>query len=200
MNVVRVIIPDAGPINTLAAARLLSLLIAPAQIRLTLIQSVVDEILAQSAELSKFMAAHASRIDVIETSVCADNRARRARGEILGKGRGDLAIADFLLNYIDDVTKNAPALLITEDKRLLGRLSKQEAFTPNTHFITTAAYLRALENRGVIASFSDIWRSIVDANANDNPVLHRSPNPAEINIQSDPESALFEDEDSPHPS
>ena len=200
MKVVRVIVPDAGPINTLAAAHLLPLLIAPAQIRLTLIQSVVDEILVQSAELSKFMATHADRIDVIETSVCADNKARRARGEILGKGRGDLAIADFLLNYVDDVTKNAPALLITEDKGLLGRLSRQEAFTSNTHFITTAAYLRALEKRGIIASFPDVWSSIVDANVNGDIALHRSPNPAEVDIQSDPESALFEDEDSLHPS
>lgn len=200
MNVVRVIIPDAGPINTLAAAHLLPLLLAPPQIRLTLVQSVVGEILVQSAELSEFMAIHGDRIDVIETSVCADNKARRARGEILGKGRGDLAIADFLLNYVDEVTENAPALLITEDKRLLGRLSRQEAFTSNTHFITTAAYLRALENLGVIASFSDIWRSIVDANANSDPVLHRSPNPAEVDIQSDPESALFEDEDGLRPS
>lgn len=168
----RIIVPDAGPINTFASAHLLALLIASAQIRLTLIRSVVDEILVQSAELSEFMALHVERIDVIETSVCADNKARRARGERLGKGRGDLAIADFLLNYVDDVTQNAPALLITEDKGLLGRFSRQEAFTSNTHFITTAAYLCALEKRGVIASFPDVWRSIVDANASAEPSLH----------------------------
>lgn len=195
MRIVRVIVPDAGPINTLAAAHLLPLLLAPPQIRLMLIQSVVNEVLVQSAELSIFMATHSDRIDVIETSVCADNKARRARGETLGKGRGDLAIADFLLNYIDDVTKNAPALLITEDKKLLGRLSRQEAFTSKTHFITTAAYLRELERYRVIDSFPDVWASIVDANTKGEPALHRFPNSEEADIQSDPESAIFDDEE-----
>lgn len=199
MRIVRLIVPDAGLINTLAAAGLLPLLLAPPQIRLTLIQSVVDEIRVRSEELSTFMTTHADRIDVIETSVCADNKRRRACGEILGKGRGDLAIADFLLNCIDDVTKDAPALLITEDKRLMGRLARQEAFAATTHFITTAAYLRSLEKRGAIASFAEVWNLIVESNANENPLLHRSPNREEVEVPSVPESVLFEDEDSFHP-
>ena len=158
-RVVRLIVLDAGPINTLAAAHRLSLLLSPPQIRLTLLRSVVDEILVRSDDLAAFMATHSDRIDVIETSVCRDNAARRRRGEVLGKGRVDLAIADFLLNEIDRVTGEAPSLLITEDRKLLERLSS-EAFR-NVRFMTPVAYLRALERKGV-DSFPDVWRAIVE--------------------------------------
>jgi hypothetical protein len=175
---VRVVIPDAGPLNTLAAPGLLHLLLAPANVDLVLIKSVVDEIKVRSAELKAFIARHEARIVVVTTSVCAETEARRARGAPVGRGRGDLAIADFILNSIDETLGNEPALVIYEDRKL-GRLAGVEGISEKAHFITTAAYLRKLEEEGVISSFADTWRQIVSANSSGDSGIHREPSPHE---------------------
>ena len=112
------------------------------------------------------------------------------RGEPVGKGRGDLAIADFILNHIDEAVRNVPALVIFDDKKL-GRLRDIDAYSENTHFITTAAYLRKLEQEGIINSFDDIWRQVVLENHSDNPSLHRNPNPDEIDSPAQSGSSIF---------
>jgi len=141
---VKIVIPDAGPINTLAAAGMLHLLLKPKNVRLILIQTVYDEIISRAKELAAFMESNKKRIDIVTTSICKDNTGKRLRGEPIEKGRGDLAIADFLMHFVDDVVGNAPALLLYEDKKL-ARLRLNEEIGENVHFITTAAYLRKLE-------------------------------------------------------
>lgn len=187
---IKIIIPDAGPINTLAAAGLLDLLLAPPNTEIMVIKSVLNEIIICAPEFQQFIEKNGSRIQVICTSVCADDAKKIERGEAIGKGRGDLAIADFILNFIDDTVGNSPALVIFEDKKL-GRLRDLEQFSENTHFITTAAYLRKLELEGVIASFDEIWRQIVEKNSSPDPKKHREPNPMEIDAPARSGSSVF---------
>src|SRR4051812_4413702 len=110
-GVVKIVIPDAGPINTLAAAGLLDLLLAPPNTEVIVVKSVMAEILIRAPELGAFIEKNQSRVKIVATSVCTDDEGKRARGEPVGKGRGDLAIADFILNYIDESVGNAPALV-----------------------------------------------------------------------------------------
>lgn len=178
-KLIKIVIPDAGPINTLAAAGLLDLLLAPPNSELMVIKSVLNEILVRAPEFQDFLDRNPTRIKEIITTVCKDDADKLSRGEPIGRGRGDLAIADFILNFIDESIGNAPALVIFEDKKL-GRLRELEQFSENTHFITTAAYLRKLEIEGLISSFDEIWNQVVQKNRSPNPAVHREPNPMEI--------------------
>ena len=187
---IKIIIPDAGPINTLAAAGLLDLLLAPPNTEIIVIKSVLNEIIIRAPEFQQFIEKNGPRIKSICTSICTDDAKKIERGEPIGKGRGDLAIADFILNFIDDTVGNSPALVIFEDKKL-GRLRDLEQFSENTHFITTAAYLRKLELEGVIASFDEIWRKIVEKNSSLDPKKHRKPNPTEIDAPARTGSSVF---------
>lgn len=189
-DLIKIVIPDAGPINTLAAAGLLNLLLAPPNTEVLVIQNVLNEILTRAPEFQAFIENNRARIKIVATSVCVDDAKKRATGEPVGKGRGDLAIADFILNFIDDAIGNAPALVIFEDKRL-GRLRELEQFSENTHFITTAAYLRKLEVEGVIGSFDAVWACIVEKNSSSDPNLHRIPNPLEVDAPSRSGSTIF---------
>ena len=188
---VKIVIPDAGPINTLAAAGLLHLLLVSLNTEIFLIRSVLEEIVVRSPELKAFIDANADRIKIFDTSVCIDDKAKTERGETLGKGRGDLAIADFLLNYIDDLIGRSPGLLITEDRKLLRRLTSVKTFEKNTHFITTAAYLRKLAEEKIIRSFDEIWRLIVDKNASLDPAIDRKPSPEDVEVPTIRRSTIF---------
>lgn len=187
---VKIIIPDAGPINTLDVAGLLDLLLAPPNAEIMVIHSVLNEIIIRAPEFKQFIEKNESRIKIITTSVCQDDANKVKRGEAIGKGRGDLAIADFILNFMDDIIGNSPALVIFEDRKL-GRLRDLEQFSENTHFITTAAYLRKLEQEGVIASFDEIWQKIVNENSSPDPLKHREPNPVEIDAPARSGSSVF---------
>ena len=188
---IKIIIPDAGPINTLAHAGLLDLLMIPTQTRLVILESIKNEIISQSRELGMFIKKHEDRIDIIQTSICQEDEQKKLRGESLGKGRGDLAIADFLMHFIDDEIGNSPALVLFEDKQI-ARLHLIGDVAENAHFITTAAYLRKLEEEGYIDSFEETWKNIVDVNLIPNSKLSRSPNPQEREIESSMGSSIFE--------
>ena len=189
-KLVKIVIPDAGPINTLGAAGLLDLLLAPPNTEVMVIQNVLNEILTRAPELQAFFEKNRARIKMVATSVCIEDAKKRAIGEPVGKGRGDLAIADFILNFIDDAIGNAPALVIFEDKQL-GRLRELEQFSENTHFITTAAFLRKLEVEGVIGSFDEVWTCIVEKNSSSDPDIHRTPNSMEVDAPSRSGSTIF---------
>ena len=174
-RLVKIVIPDAGPINTLSAVNLLPLLLAPQNTQLVVIYSVLKEIILRAPELKAFMDANSERIQIVKTSVCVDDEAKARRGEPLGKDRGELAIASFILSEIDEAIGNSPALIIYEDRKF-GRLhSLNDRVSENSHFITTAAYLRKLEQEGIIESFDLVWKQISDANFSIDKQQNRSP-------------------------
>lgn len=189
-RLIKIVIPDAGPINTLAAAGMLALFLAPENTRIVLIQTVFNEIIFLAPELKEFLEANIDRIEIIKTSICLDDEAKVKRGEPIGKGRGDLAIADFLMNYIDDSLGNSPALVIYEDRKLI-RLHDVGDISENTHFITTASYLKKLEAEGIIRSFDSVWKEITDANFSLDEQRHRSPSDKEVEKEADKGSTIF---------
>ena len=190
-RLVKIVIPDAGPINTLAAANLLPLLLAPQNTQLVVIYSVFKEIILRAPELKAFMDANSERILIVKTSVCIDDEAKTQRGEPLGKDRGELAIAAFILSEIDEAIGNSPALIIYEDRKF-GRLhSLNYQISENSHFITTAAYLRKLEVEGIIKSFDLVWKQITDANFSIDRQQNRSPNNMEVEKETNRGSVIF---------
>lgn len=190
-RIIKIVIPDAGPINTLAAADLLPLLLAPQNTQLVVIHNVFKEIILRAPELKAFMDANSERIQVVKTSVCVDDEAKAQRGEPIGKDRGELAIASFILSEIDEAIGNSPALIIYEDRKF-GRLhSLNDQISENSHFITTAAYLRKLEQEGIIKSFDLVWKKITDANFSMDKQQNRSPNSMKVEKEANRGSIIF---------
>lgn len=164
-----IVILDAAPINTLGTAGLLHLLLVAKNTRVLIIQSIFNEIISKTPEFKGFIETNLDRITIFKTSVCIDDEAKLMRGESLGKNRGGLAIADFLLNCIDEalpgVVGDSLALIICEECEVvrLNAANTDFGFTEKTHFITLAAYLQKLEHDGLINSFDATWERIKDA-------------------------------------
>lgn len=135
-----------------------------------IIQSIFNEIISKTPEFKEFVEANLDRITIVKTSVCFDDEAKLMRGEFLGKNRGGLAIADFLLNFIDEalpgVVGDSLALVVCEERevvRFQAAANTDFGFTEKTYFITLAAYLQKLEHDGLINSFDAAWERIKDA-------------------------------------
>lgn len=144
----KIIVTDTGPFNALAAGNLLDLLLAPQKVSLVVIESVMNEMVTNDAKMATFFEFNADRIDVIRTSVCIDNANKCLQGEKVIKRGLKLAIADFLMNCIDEVVGNATALFITDITNTPGNF---QHFEGNIHFITTEGYLQQLEAEGLLA-------------------------------------------------
>lgn len=144
----KVIVTDTGPFNVLAAGNLLDLLLAPQKVSLVVIESVMNEIVSNNPKMASFFDVNADRIDVIRTSVCIDNADKFLRDEKINKRGLKLAIADFLMNNIDEVVGNANALFITD---VTNTPSNFQHYEGNIHFITTDDYLQQLEAEGLFA-------------------------------------------------
>lgn len=177
---VKIVVPDAGPINTLAAAGLLDLLLAPKNVRLVLVDAIVREVVSQSEDLKRFIDRYERRIEIASTDA-ETNVQRMIAAGVQPKLRhvGEQAIIEFVMHGIVDVVNDCPALVIYEDKQLPKLHVVDSVFGARTHLMTTAAYLRKLADHKIIDSFQGTWQRIVQANANSAHKLDRKPNPEE---------------------
>lgn len=152
------VVPDAGPINSLWTAGRLDLLLA-LDIPIVMIDAVYDELTGDPANYAKDREVKAfldglagARLTMEETFVGQQARLARQQGRFRGgKGIGDAAIAEFmgdgLGNYVDD---GSPVLLLFEDAdfRSVRFVRKPD----NLHMLSTAAMLRGMERMGLIDS------------------------------------------------
>ncbi len=152
------VIPDAGPINSLWTAGRLDLLLA-LEIPIVLIDAVYDELTSDPANYVKDREVKAfldglvgTRLIMEETFVGQQARiARQQRTFRAGRSIGDAAIAEFmgdgLGNYVDD---GSPVLLLFEDAdfRSVRFVRKPD----NLHMLSTVAMLRGMERMGLIDS------------------------------------------------
>jgi hypothetical protein len=152
------VIPDAGPINSLWTAGRLDLLLA-----LDMPIVVVDEIYAEVTSDPEHYAKDREVKDFLDSlkghgltveATFVGQQARSARGAgrfKSGKGLGDAAIAEFMADGIDKyVTADAPVLVLFEDAdfRNVRFVRKPD----NLHLLSTVALLRGMERLGIIAS------------------------------------------------
>ena len=159
------VVPDAGPLISLAKADCLDVLLL-----LGFPIYVVDQVLSEvtrnrqfpdALRIEEFVRDHPDAVYEFSTAVGQAAAHRRAQGEVRQPGQGEAAIAEFL-QRLDEVTgdADAPVLLLFEDSDILkNRFLIQE----NLHLVSTLGLLRGLEQKGVLSSAEDVWRRVVAA-------------------------------------
>jgi hypothetical protein len=153
-----VIIPDAGPFNSLWVADRLDLLLA-LDMRLVVIDAVYDELTSdlsypKDRDVKSFIDGNQPPFVIETTDIGQQERAKRAAGGKLKKNAGELAIVDFMTS--DDglrryVGVGDPVVMLFEDAGV--RVFNKP---PNLHLLSTVGMLRGLEHVGVIPSADDI--------------------------------------------
>ncbi len=157
------LIPDAGPLISLAKADRLRLLLAPG-----LPVVVADQVLFEATRdtrhedarrIAEFVRAYPDAVLKFRTAVGDAAAARRAAGETgRQKGQGEAAVAE-LLARLDEITQapDDPVLLLYEDSDVA---TKRFVLPGNVHLLSTKAFLVGLERRGTIASADEVWAAI----------------------------------------
>ncbi len=155
-------VPDAGPLISLAKAGLLDLLLLPGY-PIYVVDQVRYEVTGSkqypdAIRIEEFIWQHPGAVHEFLTAVGQAAASKRAQGEIRQPGQGEAAIAEFL-QRLDEITGDpeAPVLLLFED----GDIGKSRFLLPNSiHPLSTRAFLRGLERRRLIQSADDAWKRI----------------------------------------
>jgi hypothetical protein len=160
----RLVIPDAGPFNSLWYAKELDLLL---KLRMPIV--IIDAVFAEMTsdpenyqkdrDVLEFVNAHRDLIVIVETDTWAIERERRARGLKPKRNVGEVAIADYLSDENGlkrDVAYGEPVLLLFEDAdvRIINKL-------PTVHLLSTVGFLRGLELMTAIPSADAVISKIL---------------------------------------
>ena len=153
-----IILPDAGPINSLWVAGRLDLLLE-LDMQIVIVDAVYDELTSdlsylKDAEVKDFIDGHSPPFLIERTDIGEDERQKRWLGQKLKKNAGELAMVDFVSDEggLERYLKaNEPVAILFEDAGL--RVFNRP---PNLHLISTVGLLRGLENLGVIASADEV--------------------------------------------
>lgn len=153
-----IILPDAGPINSLWVADRLDLLLE-LDMRIVVVDAVYDELTSDSsylkdAEVKDFIDGNSPPFVIERTDIGENERQKRRLGQKLKKNAGELAMVDFISDeeglerYL---RASDPVAILFEDAGL--RVFNRP---PNLHLISTVGLLRGLEDVGVIASADQV--------------------------------------------
>ena len=158
---IRVVIPDTGPLISLAVGEALDLLLLVSDDVRIVITDVVEfeathraEAYVDGATISAFLHANTPRVEVMPTTVgqlaLADARRRAQAGEAwtLPRDLGELSITNFVIS-LRTANPGDPMLVLTEDDWFA---SNTYALPGNVHLLSTAAFLDGLEAAGRIPS------------------------------------------------
>ena len=180
------IIPDAGPINSLWVADQLSLLLK-LDMAIILVDAVYDELTSdpenwlKDFEVKKFVEGHMPPFVIESTGTGLDARSKRVRGEKLRKNVGDVAIADFMSDGIEKyVSKSDPVVILFEDKDI-----SQVQFLRrprNLHLLSTVGFLRGLESVKIIPSADEIINEMLNPTRPDRRPRFLTDQPSGIDI------------------
>jgi hypothetical protein len=152
-----IILPEAGPINSLWVADQLNLLLE-LDMRIVVVDAVYDELTSdlsylKDAEVKDFIDGNSPPLVIEQTDIGEIEREKRRLGQKLKKNAGELAMVDFISDEggLERYLKaNEPVAILLEDAGL--RVFNRP---PNLHLISTVGLLRGLEDVGVIASADD---------------------------------------------
>ena len=155
------LLPDAGPLITLAYAQRLDLLLRPGW-PLRLVDMVLHEVTRRDtpsrAAIEAFVAQY--RPPVIETATLRHYRAQESASAAPRKaGLGELAIQEAIhLLALQEPTQ--PVVLLFEDHRI----ARTSFFLPEgTIRVSTRAFLIFQEEKGWLASAADVEQSAISA-------------------------------------
>jgi predicted nucleic acid-binding protein len=153
-----VIIPDAGPFNSLWVADRLDLLLR-LDMRLIVIDAVYDELTSDPSypkdrDVKAFIDGNRPPFVIDSTEIGRLEREKRASGLKLRRNAGELAIVDFMSSE-DGLPKYVavgdPVAILFEDADM--RVFNKP---PNLHLLSTVGLLRGLERVGVISSADEV--------------------------------------------
>jgi predicted nucleic acid-binding protein len=148
------ILPDAGPINSLWVADQLGLLLK-LDMRIVVVDAVYDELTSdlsylKDREVKLFIDSNMPPFVIADTDIGALEREKRRLGKRLKKNAGELAMVDFMSSdggISEYLGANEPVAILFEDTGL--RVINKP---PNLHLLSTVGLLRGLEDVGIIAS------------------------------------------------
>jgi hypothetical protein len=165
---VSVLLPDAGPLFTLAAAEALDLLGA-AELDVVLTDEVAfeatrNEASTAASRIRTWLATKPPYLRTVETEIGAVARVARAQG-LEPRDLGE----ESLLNAIRMGSVGpGPYLVLFEDTRLID----PQFFGPRpVHLVSTRAFLVGLERAGAIASADEVWERARRFGRNANPAI-----------------------------
>jgi predicted nucleic acid-binding protein len=164
-----IIIPDAGPFNSLWVADRLDLLLA-LDMRLVVVDAVYDELTSDTSypkdrDVKAFIDGNQPPFVIENTDIGSEARAKRKAGGRPKKNAGELAIVDFMTS--DDgmskyVATGEPVAILFEDAGV--RVFNKP---PNLHLLSTVGMLRGLERAGVIESADKIIHEMTHPSKSD---------------------------------
>lgn len=161
MRRVALVIPDSGPLISLALAKALDLLLA-----IDIPVYVVDQVFREctrdpakpgAAAIRELILANPDAVRVVETFV---GKAAAAEASDTGpkrRGLGEAAIAEFLANIDQVVEPGVPVLLLFEDADVR-RINV--VVNGDVHLLSTWSFLVGLAEVGVIDSAERLWQAI----------------------------------------
>lgn len=166
---ISVVLPDTGPLISLAAGGALDLLLlARHDVRIVVTDMVHFEAthraddFADGAAIASFLAKNEERIEVVPTTIgqfaLPELKRRLAAGEQVSMPQdlGELSITNFVIS-IRQANPGDPMLVLIEDDWFIGN---SYAVPGNVHLLSTASFLDGLEKAGVIPSAAEVRRRI----------------------------------------
>jgi hypothetical protein len=166
---IRVVLPDTGPLISLALGDALDLLLLVASdVRIVLTDVVEYEATHRAHDLPdakaivSFLQAHAGQVEVMPTTIgsiaLADLRRKAKVGSpaALPKDLGELSITNFVMS-LRTSNPGDPMLVIIEDDWFA---ENAYAVPGNVHLLSTSAWLDGLESLGLIASAAAVRSKI----------------------------------------
>lgn len=162
---IRIFIPDAGPLISLAMGDALDLLLLlSTDVRLILTDIVNyeathrSEDLDDAKKLKDFLAVHADRIEVESTFFgklgLEDLERKKERGEsaTLPRDAGEISINSLIIN-LRTFNPGDPTLVLMEDSWFEANVY---SLPGNVHLLSTSAWLDGLQELGLIQSAAEI--------------------------------------------
>ena len=162
-----IVIPDAGPFNSLWVADRLDLLLR-LDMRIVVLDAIYDELTSDPTNYPKDYAVkqlidtHMPPFVVESTEKGRHERNRVSNGGKRSNNAGDVAIADFMT--ADDglsmyIAQSDPVLVLFEDADIpTVRFIRKP---PNLHLLSTVGLLRGLEAVGIVSSATDIINEMI---------------------------------------
>ena len=158
------VIPDAGPLNSLWVADRLDLLLR-LDMPIVVVDAVYDEVTSnpaypKDAAVKAFIDSNRPPFVIEQTDVGAFERERRQAGKPPKRNVGELAMMDFISDaggvrrYLES---GDPMLVLYEDQGL--RVFQKP---PNMHLLSTVGLLRGMERAGILRCADAVIREMTN--------------------------------------
>lgn len=154
------VVPDAGPFNSLWVAGHLDLLLA-LDMSIVVVDAVYDELTGEPVHYDKdrdvkeFIDGNPEVFHIEETDTGIAQRERRAAGRPPKRNAGEVAMTDFMTDGLERYAASGePVLVLFEDQdiRKIHFLRKP----PHVHLLSTVALLHGMERIGRVTSAKQI--------------------------------------------